>query len=201
MTTAPDLHADAVIPADTAPGPKPAWQPVVRTWRYPIGAGTALLLAGVVLRLGWHLSTLPVAAFAATAVLLGVVDVAVKRLPNALVGATAVAVTAACLVQALAEHDAQRLLREAIGAVAAGGFYLLLYVLSRGRGLGGGDIKLGAIAGLVLASHGLRYVLAGTVLTYLVTLAILLPLALLGRRSFPLGPGLVVGTLAAVLLL
>ena len=202
MTAVPELQAEPdATPAGAASDPRPAWQQVVRTWRYPIAAGTAVLLAAVVLRLGWHLSTLPVAAFAAAAVMLAAIDAVVMRLPNALVRSAAVAVAAACVIQALAEHDGQRLVREAIGAAAAGGFYLLLYVLSRGKGLGGGDVKFGAVAGMVLASRGLRYVLTGTFLAYLVTLAILLPLSLRGRRQFPHGPGLAIGTLAALLLL
>lgn len=202
MTAASGLQADPdAIPTGGASDPRPAWQPVVRTWRYPIAAATLLLVVGVVLRLGWHASTLPVAAFAAAGVTLATVDAAVMRLPNVLVRPTAAAVAAGCLIQALAEHDGQRLIREVIGAAAAGGFYLLLYVLSRGRGLGGGDIRLGTVAGMVLASHGLRYVLTGTFLAYLVTLAILLPLRLRGRRQFPHGPGLVIGTLATLLLL
>ncbi len=37
-----------------------------------------------------------------------------------------------------------------IGAVSVSGFLLLLYLITRGRGIGGGDIKLMAAAGLLL---------------------------------------------------
>ncbi len=38
-----------------------------------------------------------------------------------------------------------------IGAVVAGGFFLLQFVISRGQWIGGGDIKLGVLMGLLLS--------------------------------------------------
>lgn len=171
----------------------------MRARQVPIALATTALLAGIVLRLGAHLSTLPVLAFASTAVALAIIDFRILRLPNALVGPTALAVAAACVVQALAGHDHYLLAQEAEGAAGVAAFYTLLHVLSRG-GLGLGDVKLGAVAGLLLASRDWRHVFDGTLLAYLITLAIAMVLLTRKQKLFPYGPGLLAGTIAVLLL-
>lgn len=177
----------------------PDWRPIVAKWRVPIAVATVALLVGVVVRLGVHWSTLPVLAFASTAVVLSVVDFAILRLPNALTGPTAIAVAAALVAQALAENRTHLLVTELEGAAAVAAFYLLLFVLSRG-GLGLGDVKVGSIAGLVLAARGWQYVLNGTFLAYLITLVVAMTLLVRGRKKFPYGPGLLAGTIAVLLI-
>jgi leader peptidase (prepilin peptidase)/N-methyltransferase len=161
--------------------------------------GTVALLIGVAVRLGFHLSTLPVLAFATTAVALTVIDFAILRLPNALIGPTAAAVAIACTIQALAEHRPHLLLTEVEGAVGVAAFYGLLFVLSRG-GLGLGDVKLGAIAGLLMASRDWQHVFDGTLLAYLITVVIAVAMLVRHRKLFPYGPGLLAGTLVVMLL-
>lgn len=175
------------------------WGPIVRAGQIPIALATAALLVGISLRLGAHLSTLPVLAFASTAVVLAVVDFRILRLPNALVGPTALAVVAACIGQAVAEHNSHLLIQETEGAAGVAAFYALLHVLSRG-GLGLGDVKLGAVAGLLLASRDWRHVFDGTLLAYLITLAIAVVLLTRKQKLFPYGPGLLAGTIVVLLL-
>ncbi|GAA1975280.1 A24 family peptidase [Catenulispora subtropica] len=174
------------------------WQPVVGRWRVLIAVGTVLLEAGVVVRLGPHWSTLPVVAFAATAVALAVIDFAILRLPNALTAPTAAAVVGALIAEALAEHHPHRLLSEAEGGLALGLFYMLLYALSRG-GLGLGDVKLGAVAGMLLASRDWVHVFNGTFLAYVITLVIALAMLRRGKKRFPYGPGLIAGAIIVLL--
>jgi leader peptidase (prepilin peptidase)/N-methyltransferase len=194
------IENEAATAEDAESGPeRPAWQPVVAKWRIPIAIGTLLLEAGVLLRLGAHWTTLPVLAFAATAVALAVIDFAILRLPNALTAPTALAVAAALVVQALADHRAHRLVTEIEGGLGVGLFYMLLYALSRG-GLGLGDVKLGAVAGLVLASRGWLYVFDGTFLAYVITLVVALTMMTRGRKRFPYGPGLIAGAITVLLL-
>ena len=181
------------------PPQRPEWGPIVRADRLLITLATAALLAGITLRLGAHLSTLPVLAFASTAATLTIVDFKILRLPNALVGPTALAVAAACLTQALAEHDTHLLIQEAEGAAGVAAFYALLHILSRGC-LGLGDVKLGAIAGLLLASRDWRHVFDGTLLAYLITLAIAIVLLSQKQKLFPYGPGLIAGAIVVLLL-
>lgn len=50
----------------------------------------------------------------------------------------------------LADRDFTGIIDNLIGAVSVSGFLLLLYLATKGRGIGGGDIKLMAAAGLFL---------------------------------------------------
>ena len=56
----------------------------------------------------------------------------------------------AVVVEKLVNRDFTGVLDNLEGAVSVSGFLLLLYLLTRGRGIGGGDIKLMAAAGLFL---------------------------------------------------
>ena len=47
------------------------------------------------------------------------------------------------------------LLNPIIAGVLGGGFFLLQYVISKGKWIGGGDVKLGALMGLILGLGGL----------------------------------------------
>ncbi len=56
----------------------------------------------------------------------------------------------AVIVCKLANDDFTGIIDNLIGAVSVSGFLLLLYLVTKGRGIGGGDIKLMAAAGLFL---------------------------------------------------
>lgn len=83
---------------------------------------------------------------------------------------------------------------------AAAGFFLLLSIafLSKGRGMGGGDIKLFAVLGLAL---GWKLVLLSFFLSCLVGSVIGLAAILAGkvkrRQPMPFGPSIMAGTLLA----
>jgi len=190
--------AEDAADAEAEPG-RPAWQPVVAKWRIPIAVATIALEAGILLRLGPHWTTLPVLAFAATAVALAVIDFAILRLPNALTLSTALAAAMSLVAEAVADHHTHQLVTEIEGGLGVGLFYMLLYALSRG-GLGLGDVKLGAVAGLVLASRDWVHVFDGTFLAYVITLVVALTMMTRGRKRFPYGPGLIAGTIIVLLL-
>ena len=178
----------------------PKWQPIVLRQRIPIGLTTVVLMVGIVVRLGVHWSTLPVLAFAVPAVALAVIDFAILRLPNPLVATSGVLVVLTCAIQALAEHHTHELVAGLEGAVGVTVFYLMLYAVSRG-GLGLGDVKLGAVAGFLMASRDWEHVFNGTFLAYLVTLVIAVGMMVIqGRKKFPYGPGILAGTIAVMLL-
>jgi len=85
-----------------------------------------------------------------------------------------------------------------LGGVAAGGFFLLLSLLSRGAWIGGGDIKLGMLIGLLL---GLPYVLVALVLAYLIGTAYAVALLVTRHANLqtmvPFGPMLIAGFFVA----
>ncbi|WP_336646245.1 A24 family peptidase [Microbacterium sp. USHLN186] len=82
-----------------------------------------------------------------------VIDARTHRLPNRIVLPTLAALVVLVAVEALALGDGGRLLRALLGGLALGAFYALLHLSSR-QGMGGGDVKLAAVIGLVLAWHG-----------------------------------------------
>ncbi|GAB2589710.1 hypothetical protein GCM10027168_23320 [Streptomyces capparidis] len=139
---------------------------------------------------------------APSAVLLAAVDLAVRRLPDALTlpmaGAGAALLGGASLLPGAAGAWTGALL----GALALGGFLFALFLVSP-AGMGFGDVKLGLTVGLVLGWYGWWPLLAGAFAGFL--LGALTGLALIaagraGRRSaLPFGPFLLLGALAGML--
>lgn len=89
----------------------------------------------------------------------------------------------------------------AIGALAYGGFFLVIALIAPG-GMGMGDVKLTGLIGLVLGALGLRYMaVAAGVAILLGGIAGLGALAAgRGRKgAIPFGPSLAAGAIAAVL--
>ena len=84
------------------------------------------------------------------------------------------------------------------GFALGGGLFLLAYLISR-KGLGGGDVKFMAAAGLYLGFDGvLPAMLCGTVLAGIAGLALIL-LKKIGRKdAIPLAPFLYAGILMTV---
>jgi leader peptidase (prepilin peptidase)/N-methyltransferase len=163
----------------------------------------ALALAAVAARASsaWELAAL--AWLTLLAVPLAFIDMAVRRLPDPLT-ATAFAGTIALLaVAALTGHQPGHLGRAAIGAVALACFYLILAVIRPG-GLGLGDAKLAASVGAVLGWIGWQALLSGTFAAFALAAVyggVLLALHRASRTShLPLGPFIVLGTLAAIAL-
>ena len=79
---------------------------------------------------------------------------------------------------------------------AIGGFFLSLIIITRGKGMGGGDVKLGAFMGIML---GFPQALFALVLSFLTGAVFSIGLILLGKKHFgqtiPFGPFLVLGSL------
>lgn len=84
------------------------------------------------------------------------------------------------------------------GALLGGGFFLLQWLISRGRWVGSGDIRIGAFMGAML---GLGPTAVGLILSYFVGSFISIILLLTGKvnrkSTLPLGPFLVIGTVLA----
>jgi prepilin signal peptidase PulO-like enzyme (type II secretory pathway) len=104
------------------------------------------------------------------------------------------------IFQAIQSDEPVSVLLNAAGAVAIlSGLYLLIYVLSKGRWIGFGDVKLGIALGLLLADWQLAFV--ALFLANLVGCFIVIPGMLLGkltRTSYvPFGPLLIVGMVLA----
>ncbi|MCL4366057.1 prepilin peptidase [Patescibacteria group bacterium] len=77
-----------------------------------------------------------------------------------------------------------------------GGFFLSLIIVTRGKGMGGGDVKLGAFMGIMLGFPGAVFAL---ILSFLTGAVFSIGLIISGKKHFgqtiPFGPFLVLGSL------
>ncbi|MDP2684048.1 MAG: A24 family peptidase, partial [bacterium] len=84
-------------------------------------------------------------------------------------------------------------------ALLIGGFFYGLIVVTKGKGMGGGDVKLGAFIGLVL---GFPLALLSIFLAFILGAFFSIFLIILGKKhlgqSIPFGPFLVLGSLIAL---
>ena len=135
-------------------------------------------------------------------VALAAIDVAVQRLPDRLTLPALPVLTILLAGAAVLGHDGHALARALLGGLALAASYLLLALLRPGQ-LGGGDIKLAALAGLTLGWLGWGTLLTGACLGFL--LSAVVSLALLATRRITLhsvicfGPFLLGGALLAIL--
>lgn len=84
-------------------------------------------------------------------------------------------------------------------AVIIGGFFWSLIIITKGKGMGGGDVKLGAFMGLML---GFPQALIAIILSFLTGAIFSIILIIFGKKHFgqviPFGPFLVLGSLIAL---
>lgn len=129
-----------------------------------------------------------------------VLDLTTKRIPNVLVLVMLAAWVLVMMPKLLVDTDTAigMLTDSAIGFAVAGGLFLLVYLVSR-KGLGGGDVKFMAAAGLYTGYSGiLPAMLYGTILAGITGL-VLLGLKKIGKKdTMPLAPFLYAGILIAV---
>jgi leader peptidase (prepilin peptidase) / N-methyltransferase len=163
--------------------------------------GTAVLFVLVALRFGaaWEL---PAFLFlAGAAVLLAVIDLQHRLLPNRVV-VPSVGIGAGLLVlAALLGGDWPALLRSGLGAVVLFAVFLVLALVSP-RSMGMGDVKLAGLLGLYLGWIGWGAVVVGAAAGFVVQAAAALVL-LAGRRigmrgELPFGPAMLVGAALAI---
>ena len=166
-----------------------------------VEVGTALLFVLTVLRfeLSWEL---PAFLFlAAASVLLGLIDLQHRLLPNRIV-LPAIGIAAALLtLAAAAEQEWPVLLRAALGSVVLFTVFLLLALIAP-RGLGMGDVKLAALLGLYLGWIGWGAVVigaAGGFVVQAVGALVLLATRRIGLRGeLPFGPAMLLGAVLAI---
>jgi len=161
--------------------------------RYPlVEAMTAALFALTALSYGVSLDALAIAVLAATLVSVVFIDLDhllildVVLAPAALIG----------LVEAIAGG---RIADALLGALVGGAIFGLLFLITRGAGMGLGDAKLALVIGLFL---GLHLAIAATAFSFIFGSLLMLPVLAAGSRgrrdAVPFGPFLVLGALAAL---
>jgi leader peptidase (prepilin peptidase)/N-methyltransferase len=174
--------------------------------RYPlVELAMGLLWFLITLRLaqaglGWAVPAYLALAF--VCLVLAVIDATTRLLPNRITYPAFPAVLALLLVASIGLGDLGRLARGLLAAMAVGGLFLLLALISP-RGMGLGDVKLAPTLGLALGwlSWGAVAVgvFAGFLLGALAGLAAIVALGLTRKSLLPFGPWLVAGALLGVL--
>lgn len=170
-------------------------------WRPTALIALGLLAAGAVAwRFVDHLSLYPAyLLLAVIAVPLGAVDVAERRIPDAIVKPAFLLAAALLVVDAVRAHQTGALLRALLAAAVVYAAALVL-ILSAEASMGWGDGKLSALIALLLGYLGWGRVLLGLLLAFATAALAAGGLLLGGRRGarLPLAPFLLFGTLAAV---
>lgn len=177
-----------------------------RTCGVRVGRRTPVLVGAVAFAaLTWALwpdpALLAVLLLAAAGLLLAPIDLAVRRLPDPVVGTAAAGCAAILVILAISTGSYPALGRAALAGLLLTGGYLLIALLP-GASLGLGDVKLAGLLGLVLGWLGWRYVLFGALLPHLLTGPVVLALLLTGRlrrdSTLPFGPALLAGAGLAI---
>ncbi len=176
-------------------------EPISR--RYPlVELGAGVLFALVALRFGLD-PALPAYLFlVAVGLALALIDIDVKRLPDALTLPSYVVGGVLLAVAAVVAGDGRPLLRAVLGAAAMFAVYFTL-CFAYPAGMGFGDVKLAGVLGLYTAWLGWGAWAVGLFLGFLlggVFGLLLIALKKGGRKTaVPFGPFMLVGTLIAVL--
>ncbi len=174
-------------------------------WRVRIAAGVSLAVLFALVALRFVPSPeLPAYLFlAAASVVLSIVDLVEKRLPNAVLLPAAAIVAVALLLAAAASGDWGAALSALLGAAALFGVYFALAIISP-SGIGMGDVKLAAVIGLGLGYLGwgtwVVGLFAGFLVGGVISLAALALRKATLRSTIPFGPSMLVGAFIAIFL-
>jgi leader peptidase (prepilin peptidase)/N-methyltransferase len=170
--------------------------------RYPaVELVTAAVFLVLALRIGLDAALPAFLYLGAAGVALAVIDLDVKRLPDAIVLPSYVVALVLLGGAAVANGEWSNLLRALFGMAALFLFYFLL-VLVYPSGMGLGDVKLAGVLGLFLGYLGWAEVVTGGFLGFLfggVVGGALMAMRKAGRKSkIPFGPFMLAGALVAI---
>lgn len=130
-----------------------------------------------------------------------VIDVRTHRLPNRIVLPTLAALLVLVIIEALLTGQVRSLIGAALGMLILGGFYAALRLVSR-EGMGGGDVKLAAVIGIVLGWHGWQALAVGAASAFMLGALYALVLMALRRADrstrIAFGPWMIVGAVLGI---
>lgn len=162
-----------------------------------------ILFGAMTARLGLSWALPAYLFFSAVSVLLTVIDIGYQRLPNVIVGWSAVATLVLLTLGAVGNDNFPALQRAIVGAVLLFSLYLMLALISP-SGIGMGDVKLAGVVGAFLAYLSWRALVIGAAGAFLLGALVALVL-LIARRAdrrtlIPFGPSMLAAGVVAVLL-
>ncbi|MCK2037206.1 A24 family peptidase [Microbacterium sp. SSW1-49] len=130
-----------------------------------------------------------------------VIDVRTHRLPNRIVLPTLAGLLLLVLLDAIGTGGTRTLLRALLGALILGGFYAALRLLSP-AGMGGGDVKLAVVIGLLLGWHGWQALAVGAASAFVLGALYALVLIALrradGKTRIAFGPWMIAGAVVGI---
>lgn len=177
-------------------------------WQYPlVELSTTLLLVFSYLNWPYDLSGLGIAVFGAWILILTglialfVYDVRWMLLPNRIIFplyGLAVVYTAS---RALQEGSIDPVLSVVAGVLVGGGIFYVIFQLSKGKWIGGGDVKLGFLLGALVAGPLMAgmYIFIASLLGTVAAGLLILSGKAKSSSKIPFGPFLIVGAVVALL--
>jgi leader peptidase (prepilin peptidase) / N-methyltransferase len=175
-------------------------RPGRRRWILEVATGATFLALGGALQLSWELPAY--LYLAAVSLALGAIDLATRRLPNALTLPAYPIFGGLLLLPAIAEGLWASYARALLGGLSLFAIYLLLALLNP-AGMGLGDVKLSGVLGAALAWFGWSVWVVGACAAFLLAAVVggaLLITRRAGRGSLiPFGPFMVAGTFFGIL--
>ncbi|WP_311259197.1 A24 family peptidase [Microbacterium sp. WCS2018Hpa-9] len=131
------------------------------------------------------------------------IDIRTHRLPNRIVLPTLAALVVLGVADAIASGESTAMIRAVFGMLILGGFYAALRLLSR-EGMGGGDVKLAAVIGLILGWHSWQALAVGAASAFLLGALFSVSLMMLrradGSTRIAFGPWMIIGALLGILM-
>jgi leader peptidase (prepilin peptidase)/N-methyltransferase len=140
-------------------------------------------------------------ALAGVGIWLLAIDARTHRLPNRIVLPALAASLVLVGVDALVTRRTEALIGALAGMLILGGFYVVLRAMSR-DGIGGGDVKLAALIGLVLGWHGWQVLIIGAASAFVLGALYALALMAVKRANrstrIAFGPWMIIGAVLGI---
>ncbi len=179
------------------------------SWQYPlVEATTAILFVASYLYWPVAVEGTQILSFVLWLVLLVgfmaliVYDLRWMLLPNRIMAPlSAVAALMACVRVATAVDPLRALIDTALAVAVGGGIFYILFQVSSGKWIGGGDVKLGWLLGLVIATpaRALLLIFVASTLGSLISLPLLATKRLKKTSVIPFGPFLLMAAIVVQL--
>jgi len=170
--------------------------------RYPaVEILTGVVFAAMAVHFGWDWVLPAFLYLAAVGVALAMIDLDVKRLPDALTLPSYVVGLVLLGAASVANGEPRLMIRAVLGALALFAFYFVL-LLVYPAGMGFGDVKLAGVLGLYLAYLGWGSLIVGGFLGFLLGAVVgggLMLVRRAGRKTMiPFGPFMLAGAFLAI---